>query len=253
MKTWIWRMAPPGVFLAALVLVLEFVVRAGGVAPYILPAPSQVAHAFSEFYPELQTAFGATFTATLIGLGISILLGQGLALGLSVSPFLRRALFPIAVFFQTVPIIAIAPLLVIWFGFGQPTVRASAAIVAFFPILSNALVGLQSTSRESLELFQILGATKFQTLLRLRIPSGLRATLAGLRVAAGLAVVGALVGEFVGGGGLGSLIDSARTQQRVDLVFACVVSSALLGLIFVAAVALLERLILSWRPFFESN
>ncbi len=242
---------PPLMFLGGVIVVLEVVVRGGVVAAYLLPAPSQVLSAAWEFRADLGAALVSTTRATLCGLFLSLGLGLGLALLLNLSSFMRRALFPIAVFFQTVPIIAVAPLLVIWFGYGEPTVRASAAIVAFFPILSNALVGLDSAARGHLELFQVLRASRLQTLWKLQIPSGLRAFFAGLRVAAGLAVVGALVGEFVGGGGLGSLLDSARTQQRVDLVFACIMLSAALGLLLVGAFFLVEYWICRWRPFYE--
>lgn len=250
-KIFFWAL-PPTLMIAALLAGLELLSRQGWIAPYLLPAPSQVGAALLENAPDLKTAFLATTRATAAGLLISLLAGQLLALLLTLSAFTRRALFPFAVFFQTVPIIAIAPLLVIWFGFGEPTVRASAAIVSFFPILSNALIGLESARREHLELFAVWHASKWQTLVKLQIPSSLRTSFAGFRVAAGLAVVGALVGEFVGGGGLGSLIDSARTQQRTDLVFACVILSALLGLVFIGAVLLLEFLVQKWRPFNES-
>ncbi|MBX2995995.1 MAG: ABC transporter permease [Bdellovibrionaceae bacterium] len=246
---WVW---PAFAFLILMGGVVEAVVRWDIVPSYLLPAPSQVFEAMIENREDLAQALGGTWLATAQGLLIGLILGQGLALLLNLFGFLKRALFPIAVFFQTVPIIAIAPLIVIWFGFGSPTVRASAAIVCFFPILSNALVGLESAKRELLELFRVLGASRWQTLVRLQIPSSFRTNIAGLKVAAGLAVVGAIVGEFVGGGGLGSLIDSARTQQRTDIVFACVILSSLLGLLLVGLVSLLERALCAWRPFNEN-
>lgn len=246
---WVW---PAFAFLILMGGVVEAVVRWDIVPSYLLPAPSQVFEAMIENREDLAQALVGTWLATAQGLLIGLILGQGLALLLNLFGFLKRALFPIAVFFQTVPIIAIAPLIVIWFGFGSPTVRASAAIVCFFPILSNALVGLESAKRELLELFRVLGASRWQTLVRLQIPSSFRTNIAGLKVAAGLAVVGAIVGEFVGGGGLGSLIDSARTQQRTDIVFACVILSSLLGLLLVGLVSLLERALCAWRPFNEN-
>lgn len=252
MKRLIFWTLPPLLLVGSVLGTLELLARTGWVAPFLFPAPTQILAAAFEFGQDLTPALLATARATLMGLLMSFFAGQGLALLLSLSDFSRRALYPFAVFFQTVPIIAIAPLLVIWFGFGEPTVRASAAIVSFFPILSTALTGLASARREHLELFAVLGSSKVQTLVKLQIPASLRTSFAGLRVAAGLAVVGALVGEFVGGGGLGAIIDSARTQQRTDLVFACVILSAALGLVFIGAVFLLEVLIQKWRPFNES-
>ncbi|MFN7730191.1 MAG: ABC transporter permease [Bdellovibrio sp.] len=246
---WLW---PAALFLTLLAGALEILVQTQVLPSYLVPAPSQILTAMIENSEDLASALWGTWSATVQGLLLGLFLGQSLALLLNLFTFLKRALFPIAIFFQTVPIIAIAPLIVIWFGFGSPTVRASACIVCFFPILSNALIGLESPRREFKELFQVLGASRLQMLLRLQIPSSFRTNIAGLKVAAGLAVVGAIVGEFVGGGGLGALIDSARTQQRVDLVFACVILSSILGLILVGLVSLLERALCRWRPFNES-
>jgi NitT/TauT family transport system permease protein len=153
---------------------------------------------------------------------------------------LRRAVLPFCIFFQTVPVVALAPLMVIWFGFGEPTVIASAAIVSFFPVLANTLLGFESASPEHRELFRSFRATRLQTLRRLEFPAAIPSILSGLRIASGLAVIGAIVGEFVGGGGLGALIDSARTQQKIEMVFAAVLLSSLLGLFLVAAAYLAE-------------
>jgi len=147
-----------------------------------------------------------------------------------------------------VPIISIAPLLVIWFGFGQPTVIASAAIVSVFPIIASTLLGLKSTEPALIDLFTLYSASARQMLLMLKIPFALPQIFSGLRIASGLAVVGAIVGEFIGGGGLGSVVDSARTQQRIDRVFAAVLISALLGAVLVGAVNLISALTLgSWH------
>ena len=246
------KIVAPIFLLCGLGLALELSVRSGFIPTYILPAPSQVLHALYEYRNELAHALGQTLRATLVGFLLSVVVGFGVALLFNQVKFLRLALFPIAVFFQTVPIIAIAPLLVIWFGFGEPTVRAAAAIVAFFPILSSSMVGLESARREHLELARTFAASSWQILFHLEIPSAMRSVFGGLQIAAGLAVVGALVGEFVGGGGLGSLIDSARTEQRVDVVFAAVALSASFGLIFVTGVRLLELGFLRWRPFYET-
>jgi NitT/TauT family transport system permease protein len=138
--------------------------------------------------------------------------------------------------------------LVIWFGFGQPTVIASAAIVSVFPIIASTLLGLKSTEPALLDLFKLYAASNRQTLWMLKIPFALPQIFSGLRIASGLAVVGAIVGEFIGGGGLGSVVDAARTQQRVDRVFAAVLISSLLGIVLVAAVNIISSLSLgSWH------
>lgn len=217
----------------------EFLVRADLIKDYILPAPSQVWSAFGSSGSELQLGFLNTALCAFLGLALSFITGTLLAILLFLSRLLRRALMPYAIFFQTVPVIAIAPMLVIWFGFGRPTVIASAFVVSVFPIISSTLIGLQSTDPALVDLFRLYSASRWDHIFRLRLPFALPHVFSGLRIAAGLAVIGAIVGEFIGGGGLGSVIDAARTQQRVDLVFAAVMLASIIGLCFVGGVWLL--------------
>ena len=153
-----------------------------------------------------------------------------IAIALSSSGWIQKAFYPYAVFFQTVPIIAIAPLLVIWIGFGTPTVVTSAFIVSVFPVIANTLSGLLSTDPALRDLFRLYGASPASALFKLRLPYALPSILTGLRVAAGLAVIGAIVGEFITGGGIGGVIDISRTQQRVDKIFAGLLLASLLGI-----------------------
>lgn len=230
--------------LLAVTVAAEICIRSGLIKDFILPAPSQVARAFAENRSELFSALFETGGAAVAGLVLSFTAGTGVAVLLSMSSILRRAFLPYAIFFQTVPVIAIAPLLVIWFGFGLPTVIASAFIVSIFPIIASTLLGLQSTDPALLDLFSLYSASRADYLFRLRIPFALPQIFGGLRIASGLAVIGAVVGEFIGGGGLGAIVDVARTQQRIDLVFAAVLISSLLGLTIVAVVNFLSRLAL---------
>jgi NitT/TauT family transport system permease protein len=239
---------PPLLPLLLSVGVAESAVRLGWVPGYLLPAPSEVIGSLIDDRIEFALATWATLSSALTGLLLSFVAGNGFAIALSSSDLARRAFYPYAVFFQTVPIISIAPLLVIWFGFGQPTVIASAAIVSVFPIIASTLLGLKSTEPALLDLFKLYTASSRQTLWMLKIPFALPQIFSGLRIASGLAVVGAIVGEFIGGGGLGSVVDAARTQQRVDRVFAAVLLSSLLGIILVGAVNIVSTLSLgSWH------
>jgi NitT/TauT family transport system permease protein len=215
---------------AVVTLALEFIVHQGLVKSYLLPAPTAVLAAIIESRQELMQAMLKTSAAALIGFALSTLAGISIAVLLSSSPLIQRAFYPYAVFFQTVPIIAIAPLLVIWFGYGMRTVIASAFVVSIFPVIANALAGILSTDPALRDLFRLYGASSRVTLFKLRFPAALPQILTGLRVAAGLAVIGAIVGEFIGGEGLGSIVDVARTQQRVDKVFAAVLLASVLGL-----------------------
>ncbi len=227
---------PPLIPLIVAVAGAEVIVKIGLVKPFILPPPSLVAQSFLQDWQELAEAFMSTATAACVGLAMSFAFGTLIAIVLSLSLFIRKAFYPYAIFFQTVPIVSIAPLLVIWFGFGQPTVIASSFIVSIFPIVASTLLGLQSTDKALVDLFRLYSASRFDYLWRLKIPFALPQVFSGLRIASGLAVIGAIVGEFIGGGGLGSVVDAARTQQRVDKVFAAVILSSLLGLVFVGVI-----------------
>lgn len=224
------RIFPALLPLLAAIAIAETAVRAGWVKSYLVPAPSDVLRAIIESRQELFGALLSTSASALIGFVLSTVIGIAAAVFLSSSRAIQRAFYPYAVFFQTVPIIAIAPLLVIWFGYGMRTVVASAFVVSIFPVIANTLNGILSTDPALRDLFKLYGASTLVTLFKLRFPSALPQILTGLRVASGLAVIGAIVGEFIGGQGLGSVVDVARTQQRVDKVFAAVLLASVLGL-----------------------
>jgi NitT/TauT family transport system permease protein len=224
-------------------------VRKEWVASYLLPSPTQIVSTTIDLWPQIYAATLSTAGSITWGLGWSIVTGVTMALVFFAIPVVRRAVLPFCIFFQTVPIIAIAPLLVIWFGFGQPTVRASAFIVSLFPILANTLTGLQQTDPHLKELFKLYKPSPLQLVFKLQIPSAVPYILTGIKISAGLAVIGAIVGEFIAGGGLGSLIDSARTQQRVDLVFSGVLMSSVLALLLVFIIEICSRLLLRGRPY----
>jgi NitT/TauT family transport system permease protein len=213
----------------------------------LVPTPSAVARAFVN-ETDLWRAMGQTAIASAAGFVMSAVVGIVFAIVLSSSRWVQRALYPYAVLFQTVPIIAIAPMLVIWIGFGMPTVIASAFIVSVFPVIANAVSGLLSTDPALLDLFRLYGAGRITSLLKLRLPFALPSILTGLRIAAGLSVIGAIVGEFITGGGLGSIIDASRTQQRVDKVFAVLILASALGIGLFGIVNVISRLTLrNWH------
>lgn len=237
----------PWIPFLALGLLIEVLVRTGIVPPYLLPTTSDVLISLVRDREELLKGLGSTTVAAVLGLLLSLSLGLFAAVVLSLSTRLRRAFLPYAVFFQTVPIIALAPVLVIWFGFGRPTVMASAFIVSVFPMIANSIAGLLSPDPRLLDLFRLHKASRLQTLWKLRLPTAIPAIFTGLKIAAGLAVIGAVVGEFVAGGGLGEVVDAARTQQRLDKVFAAVLLSSFLGLALVGLIDLVSKLFLrSW-------
>ena len=250
-RTDVWL--PPLFSLVLITTLLEWALRTTHLPEYLLPRPSSVMLALLHSGNELSKAAVQTALAASTGLLASALMGALIAILLCIHPWIRRAFYPYAVFFQTVPIIAIAPMLVIWFGYGLKAVIASAFIVSVFPIIANTLSGLLSADPALLDLFRLYRASPLKTLVKLRIPSALPAFLTGLRIASGLAVIGAIVGEFVAdtyqnGGGIGTAVVIAIKEQKTDKVFAAVLMASLLGLVFFALVNLLSHLAMRrWR------
>ena len=234
----------PFIPLFFVILLSEFVSRQGWVPTFLMPAPSQVMNAFLDDFANFKIAFLQTLFASSAGLLLSMAIGLIFALLLSFSTLIRAMFFPYAIFFQTVPIIAIAPLLVIWLGYGLPTVIASAFIVSVFPVIANSVLGLLGTDPLLLNLFKMMGASPMQVLFKLRLPAALPQILGGFKIAAGLAVIGTIVGEFISGSGRGGLVDAARNQQRVDRVFVSVLLAAFLGILFFSLISLFNRILL---------
>jgi len=245
---------PPLVALALLLALWELAARALHIPAYLLPPPSAVALAGWADAGPLLSAAAFTARAALTGFALSAVLGVLVAVALASSRILERALYPYTVFLQTVPIIAVAPLLVLWFGAGFRAIAVSALIVSVFPVIANTLSGLRSVDPALRDLFRLYGATRAATLLKLELPSAIPSIVTGLRVAAGLAVIGTIVGEFVAGyaedaAGLGITVMAANRQLRTDLLFAAVIAASLLGLAIFGVVNLAGHLLLRrWHP-----
>ncbi len=214
----------------------EIIIRALKVQPILLPTPSAVLTAAWDSGDVLLPALGQTAIATLLGLLLSTIAGTLIAIALSTSRWVERAFYPYAIFFQVVPIVAIAPVLVIWFGIGIRSVTAAAFIVSVFPVIAGTLSGLLSVEPGWRDLFRVYQARRFETLVKLRMPAALPQMLTGLRIASGLAVVGAIVGEFAGGGGIGETLLTYMRAQRTDVVFAAIGYAAVLGLVLFGVV-----------------
>ncbi len=241
------RVLPPIVPMIVIIAFAEVAVRAGWVRSFLIPAPSSVLMALVR-ESDLWSATLDTATAALVGFGMSAVFGVAIAILLSSGAWARRAFYPYAVFFQTVPIIAIAPLLVIWVGWNR-TVVASAFIVSIFPVIANALTGLMSTDPALRDLFRLYRATSRATLFKLKLPFALPHIFTGLRIAGGLAVIGAIVGEFITSGGIGGSVIISRQQNRVDKVFAGLILASLLGIVLFASINLASSLVLRrWHP-----
>lgn len=241
---------PPLAVLVVGLVLIELYVRARNTPIYLVPRPSQVLDALIDERKYLLAALWTTTKATLIGFLLSAGLGIAIALALASSSWVRRAFSPYTIFFQTVPIIAIAPMLSIWLSPGLKAVSACAFIVSVFPVIANTLAGLVATDPALLDLFRLYGAGRAATMFKLRFPAALPNVFTGLQVAAGLTVIGTVVAEFLVGElgeeqGLGVVIVSASHNGHSDRVFAAVLLASALGLAMLGGVSLVRRLVLA--------
>jgi len=237
------RVLLPVVPMVIITLAAEIVVRAGLVQSFLVPTPSSVVVVLFSDWRILLGATWSTASAALIGFLMSAVVGFVVAIVLSSSGWVQRALYPYAVFFQTVPIVAIAPLIVIWFRV-ERTPEISAFIVSLFPVIANTLTGLLSTDPALRDLFRLYKTKPIPTLIKLRLPFALPHIFTGLRIAAGLAIIGAIVGEFVTGGGVGDFIQTSRQMIRVDRVFAGLLMATLMGIVLFVTINFASRLAL---------
>jgi len=245
------RLAPLAL-VAILLAIWEIACRALHVAPYFLPPPSAVAIALKDHFPVLVKAAGQTLSTAVIALVIASIVAQALAVLTALSPLLDRAIRPLASVVQVTPVVAIAPLLLIWAGIDHPerALVALAVLVAFFPIFSGAVAGLRSADPDLERLFALYGAGRWQRVARLRLPSAIPFLLEGHKVGAGLALIGAVVAEFGAGSGkvqglAWQMLDAGNKLQTARMIAALVVLGAM-GVALHALLEALERAGLKW-------
>jgi len=252
--------AAPALFGLLALIAWEAAVRLTGVPPYILPGPLAIATAFAASPGSLLAALGSTLMVTTIALVVAAVLGAALALAMSASRLARAAIQPWAVALQVTPIVAIVPLVIIWVGHvvSSPQLATvivlvvSATVVAFFPVFANTAAGLAAAPAELADLFRLYGGGRWQTLRLLRLPAALPYFLAGLRISGGLALVGAVVAEFVAGSGgvasgLAYTIQEAGFRLQVPRMFAALVLLALAGVAINAGLGALAGWVLRRR------
>ena len=245
----------PAVFLVIVIASWEFIVRALDVPSFLLPSPSMIFDAFWARAGLLLASALVTIRITIEAFFLAAIAGIGLALAFSVSRTLAAAAFPFVIALQVTPVIAIAPLVIVWVhGSDHPetAMLILAAIVAFFPILANTMIGLRATDPGLRALFQLYGANNYERFMRLQIPSALPYLLSGLKVSGGLALVGSVIAEFVAGSGasqgLAFRIIEAGNRLEIPSMFAALFLLTALGLALYGLLSLLERWALgSWH------
>ena len=228
----------------------EAFVRVRGLSPLVLPPPGAVARVLVEQLANgmLLPHLGTTLAEILLGFVLGSAMGVGSGAAVAHSPLLRRVLTPYIIASQAMPKLALAPLFVLWLGYDLTPKVVITALIAFFPLFENTVVGLNEVAPEKVELFRMLRASAWQTFVKLRVPSALPYLFAGLRVAMVLSVVGAVVGEYVGANrGLGALIIASQGTLDTTLMFAVLVLLTLLGVGLYLAVVAVERLVLAWQ------
>ncbi|CAN5612139.1 ABC transporter permease [soil metagenome] len=242
-------LAPVGA-MTLLLTVWEIWVRWRDTPVWFFPAPSRIgATLWNDRAFLLENAL-VTLEEVVVGLGVAIVAGVSFALAIRASSVLERTLYPIVVASQAIPVIALAPLLLIWFGHGLLPKVIMTALIAFFPITVATADGLRAADRELLDLFRAMGADRLQRFFWVQAPGALPSFFSGLRVAVAVAVIGAVIGEFVGSdSGLGHTIVIANASLRTDLVFACVALLAAMAVALFVLVALIERVALPWRKY----
>jgi NitT/TauT family transport system permease protein len=235
----------PVLFAAAVLGMWEAAVRFFDVPEYLLPAPSVIAGTFDR---SLFFQLAVTFSEALMGFLIASLLAFGAALAFVRFRPLEQGLFPIAIALKTTPLVALAPLLVLWQGTGWWSKITAASLICFFPVLVNTVKGLKAAGADYFELFSILGATGPQEFRKLRIPFCLPYLFSALKISSSLAVVGAIVGEFVGATkGLGYVIMISSAHIETPALFSAIFASAGAGIVLFYTVAALERIVVFWQ------
>ncbi|MFO1049959.1 MAG: ABC transporter permease [Geminicoccaceae bacterium] len=248
LEGWLRWCAPLAIALCA-ILAWDLVVRLNGIPPYILPGPGLVAQSLVKDFPILWPSLLVTLRITAMALAAAIVGGAGLAILFSLSRWVELSLFPFAVILQVTPIVAIAPLILIYVDNTYLALLTCAWIVAFFPILSNTTLGLNSADHNLRDLFHLYRATRWQQLRHLRMPAALPYFLAGLRIAGGLSLIGAIVAEFAAGtagtgSGLAYRILEAGYRLNIPRMFAALFLISLTGIAIFLALTLLQHLVL---------
>ncbi len=249
--SWAGRLAVPVLFGITLLVLWEGLVRGLGVAPVILPAPTAIAAKIAESTPMLW----ADFVQTVVKGALSgFVIGAAAALATAVLtdrvPFLQRGLLPVGNFVAALPIVGLAPILVMWFGFGWQSKAAVVVAMVFFPLLVNIVAGLAASERMQRDLMATWSASYWQTLWKLRLPAAMPFIFNGLKIAASLALIGAIVAEYFGSPvvGMGFRISTAVGVLNLELVWAEIAVAALAGSAFYGLIALIEKGVTFWHP-----
>jgi len=241
------------IYVTLLVLVWDVVVRVLHIRPYLIPAPAGVAESFATFGSLIIRHSFITLFEAMVGFGLAVVIGVLLAVVIVYAPFIRAFLLPTLVAVNATPKVAIAPVLVIWLGFGLESKYAMAFLLSFFPIVINTARGLADVPQELINFFRLMRASGYQTFLKARLPNSLPSMFDAFKIALPIAVIGAIIGEFVAAReGIGFQIMRAYSRLDTELVFAMVIAVAVISTLLFQLLVWVERRVLSWRPIQEN-
>jgi NitT/TauT family transport system permease protein len=249
LNTRLGRTVPPVVALALLIGLWQVLIPALGIREYLIPTPAEVGAAIGANATSLVHAVGTTAMTAVIGFLVSAVVGTATGFVLAHSRFLERSTMSLLIVLWTAPTVAIAPIVIVWFGIGQISVVVIAMVTCFFPIVANVLSGVRSVSESTRDLFEVYGAARRKVLWSLELPSALPQLFAALKITAALAIVGTVSGEYVAGvgggaGGLGYIIIVTGSRLETSYLFAASIISAVLGIIVYTIVGAVERMLL---------
>ena len=246
------NIAPPLLVLILFLAIWSFAAHLYDMV-FLLPGPMTVALAFVSDFEIILEGVAITLREALTGYILAIIIGIISAAIMSQSKILERSFYPYAILLQTVPVVAVAPLIVLWFGFDEKSVIIISLIISLFPIVNNTLLGLKSTSTNLVELFQMHNSSRLVNFFKLRLPAAIPNIIAGLRISAGLSIIGAIVGEFIigsgsEGGGLGVQIIYAQGNLETPLVMALILTATFMGFAFFMTVSTIgHQLLKHWH------
>lgn len=238
----------PFILILILLALWDLAIRLFKIPPYLIPQPEKVVHQLIAQWGYLLRESYTTTVATAGGFGLSILIGIPLAMVIAYSRVVESFVYPLLVFSQSVPKVAIAPLFVVWWGFGIFPKIICAFLLGFFPIVVSTVMGFKSVEPEMLDLARSMGASRLQTFFKISLPQAMPAIFSGLKVSVTLAVVGAVVGEFVGSNsGIGYVLQVANGNFDLPLMFAALLVLSTIGVLLFLVVDVAERLMVPWH------
>ena len=238
----------PIIFVVLLLMIWEVIVTAGGIEKYIMPAPTDVIKVLATEFKTMIPHILASLYEGMVGFLIAIVLSIVLAIIMDRFSLVKKALYPVLVISQTIPTVALAPLFIIWFGFGALPKIIVVVIVCFFPIVISIVDGLEGVDKDLINHFKLMGASKLKIFLHLKLPYGMINFFSGMRIAATYSIMGAVIGEWLGGDkGLGVYMTRARSAYALDKMFAAIVIIVVISMAIFLLVSIMEKVFTPWN------